>query len=525
MDKHQNAINYVIKLIKSLDSTAEIEVTQPGSYQYSFCIDIKGQRLEIIFNGSRMDDFEYEITKDKGTDRYYASEGFIKFQVYAVLGQAGVISNFDISAEILNEKRDWLQNYSAKFEKPAWLYEIFYQGLKKLSIFLAGLVRKYKSLPEEIKKEQEDINHLIEWHDKHHRFNDNGISASTLGYFKAAAVCVILDKENERELIAPPRILKAKDKEIYSIVSEMRENPFPQIKMPDCIYDYAEYVRAEKNNKESEKLPTKELVFVACGQSTPREKALGVQVKDLLKKHNIDSFLAETANDLESLNSHIFKNLTNCTGFIAILHKRDPGKYNTSVWINQEVGIVAFLRSSGKRIPSLVLYQEGADVQGLIKYTIANPSTFKTDSQALSRIEDWVKQQNFDYVNKFPEIDIILKEKRKQFGSISGGRRNGYHNIRYELSFRVRNKSDVNVCLEDIKIDNEILGVGALDKTNFRLIGPPFNIGPRMTEKVNLCINFPNVVGLEKAGKDITLQFYLEFADRTIEVGTIGYFK
>jgi len=523
MNKHENATNYIIRLIKNLDAQAEVSVDQTLPYKYNFSVEIKGQRIEIVFNRSTMDDFEYEITENQGTDRYYASEGFIKFQVYVALGRAGIISNFDISAEILNEKRDWLPRYNGKIEKAAWLYEVFYQGLKVLSAFLSEVVAKYKVTSEDIKEEQEDTEHLIDYYEKKHNFTERSASVKSLGYFKAAAVCVILQKEEEKKLITVPRVLQVIDKYIYSIVAELRENPFPQIKMSDCIYDYAEHVKIETNTSEGTKLPTKELVFIACGQSTPREKALGVKVKSLFKKNNLDSFLAETANDLESLNSHIFKNLTDCTGFIAILHKRDGTKYDTSVWINQEVAIAAYLRSTGRIIPSLVLYEEGALVGGLIRYTIANPPTFKSDEEALSKIEEWIKHQNFTYIEQLPEFDIILSEDRRHFGSSAGGGRNGYFDIGYPLSFRIRNKSNVNICLENVKVENELLGDGRLDRTNPRLSRLPFNVGPRITEEVNLLIKFPNEVGLDKKKKDLKLQAKFEFADRTTVKEIVGY--
>lgn len=150
---------------------------------------------------------------------------------------------------------------------------------------------------------------------------------------------------------------------------------------------------------------------------------------------------------MEALNSHIFRNLGNCTGLIAILHKRGQGKHDTSVWINQEVSIIAYLKSTGKEIPSLILYQSDAVVEGLIKYTIANPPTFGSDDEAVSLIEKWIASQNFAYAKKLPEIDVILREKRGHFGATQGSGRKGFYNVKYALAFRIRNKSDVNVCL------------------------------------------------------------------------------
>jgi len=510
---NKEVVNYVINRIHGLLDNVEVILDKKEPLNY--CFYIPSCKLEISFSRAIMEDFQAAIEEYKDSDQYRGLENFIKFRIYTVLGKAGLIPKFLVSNEFLRERREWLQNYNGKFEKPAWLYDVFYEGLKTLSSFLTDLVAKYKVSSDDIKQEQEDIKFLIDFYDKHHHFSDAGVSVSSLGYFKAAAVCAILDKEMDNKSIIAPRILKARNQEIYSIVSEMRENPFPQIKMPDCIYDYAEYVKAEKNVSKSKKLPAKKLIFVACGQSTAEEKTLGMRVKNLLKRHNIDSFLAEMANDLESLNSHIFQNLTDCTGFIAILHKRDKG-YDTSVWINQEVAITAYLRSINRVIPSLVLYEEGATIEGLIKYTIANPLVFRLEEEALTKIENWITRQNFTHKQNLPEFDIILSEEHKQFGSSLGGGKEGYFNIRYALSFRIRNKSNINICLEDVGIENELLGKGKLDKSNLHLASLPFNIGPRMTEELYLLFKFPNEVDVNMKDKDIVLQIEFEFSDRVV---------
>jgi hypothetical protein len=122
-----------------------------------------------------------------------------------------------------------------------------------------------------------------------------------------------------------------------------------------------------------------------------------------------------------------------------------------------------------------------------------------------------------------PELDIILSEDRRQFGSSSGGGRKGYSDIGYALSFRIRNKSNINICLEDVKIENALLGKGKLDKTNPRLSKLPYNVGPRMTEELQLLLKFPNEVDLDRKGKDITLKVEFEFSDRVVTRDVLGY--
>jgi hypothetical protein len=519
-DKNISSVNFIRNTITSLNGELHVEWNKPDGLNYIFYIH--DHNIQIKFGCDVMEDFNVACQGNKKSDNYRALDNLIRFRIYIALGNAGLIPKFLVSRSLLDEERDWLINFKTHFQGTDKLNNCFYNGLKELSSFLGEISKKY-GLSEEMQEELRRIRNLLDHYEKEHDFEEDEASEKSLCFLKAAAVCMIIYNEREKKSITIPRILKGKDEEIYSIVAALRENPFPQIKMPDCIYDYAEYVKVEKNDSESEKLPAKELVFVACGQSTEEEKALGVQVKDLLKRHNIDSFLAETANDLESLNSHIFRNLSDCTGFIAILHKRDKGRYDTSVWINQEVGIAAYLRSTGREIPSFVLYEESAIIEGLIKYTIANPPTFKSDEEVLSKIEEWIKRQNFAYREKLPELDIILSEERRQFGSSSGSERKGYFEIGYALSFRIRNKSNVTICLEDVRAENVLLGMGKLDKTNLRLSKVPFNVESRRTEELHLFIKFPNEVDVDMKDKEIKLKVEFEFADRVLTKELIGY--
>jgi len=295
--------------------------------------------------------------------------------------------------------------------------------------------------------------------------------------------------------------------------------------MPECVYDYAAYIQEGGAVEQKSTNSSPAFIFIACGQSDQREIALGLTVQTLLRKQKIDSFLAETVNDLESLNSLIFKNLNECAGFIAILHKRAKGdcRSTTSTWINQEVAITAFLRWMNRKIPSLVLYEEGADIEGLIKYTIANPPVFKKEDDALKIIRAWIVRQDFEHSRILPEIEVILKEDRRPFGARTGGGDNDYHDVKYSLSFRIRNKSDINVCLENVSAENNELGVGVVDRVNKKLSQLPFNIGPRRTEELNLLIEFPGSITEAKKGNEFNIYVGFEFADMIVQKEVMGF--
>jgi hypothetical protein len=152
-----------------------------------------------------------------------------------------------------------------------------------------------------------------------------------------------------------------------------------------------------------------------------------------------------------------------------------------------------------------------------------NEKFLKSEDDAL-RNEGEIPLKKIKIITEpLPELDIILSGDRRQFGSSSGGGRKGYNDIGYALPFRIRNKSNINICLEDVKIENELLGKSRLDKTNPRLSKLPYNVGARMTEELQLLFKFPNEVAIDMKGKDIKLQVEFDFSDRTVTREVVGY--
>lgn len=540
---NENAINYIEGFIKKLDDKFTVTSMHPeGSLHYDFYAESGDQGVKISFGRDIIEDFEIAIEKYAGTDYYYRLESAIKFRVYVTLGQEGLLPRLDISSEILNERRDWPQDYKAKVELEKSVYEILYRGLKKISDFLSKTLKKHKGQGlelKEIEEEKEYIDDLITYYEKHNSFDEDNASAKSLGFLKAAVVCDIIDKENiKRQGDISPRVLKEIDRTIYSTVAILRKEPFLEVGLPDSIREYStenrkEYpkdleIKVHDDVIANDKKERKGLIFVACGQLTPEEIELGGQVKNLLEENGIDIFLAEAANDLRDLNSHIFKNLNDCTGFIAILHKRHKlnRTYDTSVWINQEIAIAAYLRSQQSReIPSLILYEEDAEKEGLIKYTIANPPTFKSSKEALSKIEKWIKFQNFNYKKKLPEIDIDLSKAYKTMGHSSGSKANGYYDISYALLFRIRNKSDINICLEDVRVENDLLGKGKIRTDHPKLTRLPHNVEAHKVNEIQLKIAFPNTISLDKIGDKFNLKIDFDFDEQTITKEIVTSFK
>lgn len=238
MANNQQALDYIIEIIKKLEPLIEVRTFQKDHYNHHFISEFRDETVEIVFGRDTIDDFQSLMNGNKNSDQYKGIETFIKFRVYIALGKAGLIPYFSIAKQLLEEKREWSKNLSISFSRQEWLYGEFGQGLKKLARFLDNIIEKYGVQPE-LQKEKEDIIKLLSYYNKNKTFTSSGVTETSLGYLKAAAVVMILEKEKERLEIKVPRILHAKNKEIYKIVEELRKDIFLQIKMPDCVFDYA----------------------------------------------------------------------------------------------------------------------------------------------------------------------------------------------------------------------------------------------------------------------------------------------
>lgn len=73
----------------------------------------------------------------------------------------------------------------------------------------------------------------------------------------------------------------------------------------------------------------KNKIFISCGQRTDEEKQLGNQIRQLiLDETSFEPYFAEYQTTLDGLTNNIFSELYNCSGFIAVMHKRGNISYN-----------------------------------------------------------------------------------------------------------------------------------------------------------------------------------------------------
>ena len=145
-------------------------------------------------------------------------------------------------------------------------------------------------------------------------------------------------------------------------------------------------------------------IFVSCGVHTEDERQFGESIKQLVESHDFNSFVAPAVHQPADLNTHVFRELQRCDGFVAVLQKRGevhyesfPVKHRASVWIQQEIGII-FYRSFlvGRPIPTRIYVEESILREGLTTYSIINPIEFQTKETVLEDLSQWLKGPTFD---------------------------------------------------------------------------------------------------------------------------------
>ena len=115
-------------------------------------------------------------------------------------------------------------------------------------------------------------------------------------------------------------------------------------------------------------------------------------------------FFAEAAHDAADLNTSLFRELQNCDGFVAVMHKRGevsysdrPPHHRASVWIQQEIAILHY-RSFllGRPIPMRIYLESGIEPEGLTQFSMINPIKFEDTQAILEDLTKWLGGSTFD---------------------------------------------------------------------------------------------------------------------------------
>jgi len=201
-------------------------------------VSFDNENYKIEFPRSLLEDFEIALDKYKDSDCFRSLESAIKFKIYIKLGNEGLLRDTLISKELINEKREWLKDYRVNTVFDKENTEVFYKGLKNIISFFDSLLEKYKSLNlSEIEEDKKWIQNLIDYYEENKNLNSTGTGVRNLEYLKGAAIEQILTFENLKKTEQKPSVLRAIDKKTYSIVAQLRKDPFLQIRPPKFIHD------------------------------------------------------------------------------------------------------------------------------------------------------------------------------------------------------------------------------------------------------------------------------------------------
>jgi hypothetical protein len=231
---YPRTVQYVTNFLKWLapDATGRMLPEQ------SLRIYLHDDRLDVPFDKAELEDFEVAQERFQNTNYFYTLENRIRFRIFIALGREGLIPYVSISSELLQERGEWLKSVRTDLRLDNAFSAVLHRGLTVLFESISKTLASGLKLPE-VEAEKETVDILRRFYDEHGHLSSPGVEAENLSYLKAAAVCAIIEKEDAKQKADIPRVRKAIDGEIYSIVARIRDDPFRDIKLPEAMHDYA----------------------------------------------------------------------------------------------------------------------------------------------------------------------------------------------------------------------------------------------------------------------------------------------
>jgi hypothetical protein len=239
--RFQLSVDYITELIKSLCDKCYVDVFEDRG-GFSFRVRLSDtSKVEIFFSEEKLEDFEVVLGEDNYTAYGCRFRNFIDFEIYIGLGEVSLIPNFKVSKAFLEEKRDWWKDQCSPVSLDERIAQIFYAGLKKVEVFLSGILEKNPTQADRLIEIQDDLRRvtgIIDYYHSHGQsLDERSASVKSLSLLKAAALSEIIEREQGR--VEKPRVVvKVIDQEIYGIVRLLRSSAFLEIPLPEWMKDY-----------------------------------------------------------------------------------------------------------------------------------------------------------------------------------------------------------------------------------------------------------------------------------------------
>jgi hypothetical protein len=245
MPVNQNTQRYIEGIVNSLDDDFNAEFfdgeTLGAPYTYIIKLEYQNTPYRIGFTKAVIEDFETAFDKYRNTTYFFTLENNIKFKMYIELGKNGLLPKFKISNEIIGEKREWLKTYRANVKFDKIMTEELSEGLKNIIDVFNLLLRNHRDLKlSDLEHHLKQLEDLYKYYKRYDHLNSDGVEFKSLQYLKDAAVARIIELEHQREKVRITRVSRAINEKIYYIVENLRQKPFLDIEVSNCIATFKE---------------------------------------------------------------------------------------------------------------------------------------------------------------------------------------------------------------------------------------------------------------------------------------------
>jgi hypothetical protein len=186
----------------------------------------------------------------------------------------------------------------------------------------------------------------------------------------------------------------------------------------ESLRDLERQFKDQQNRTQS----TGDLIFISCGQFTKAERALGREVSKLVDDLTpYDAYFADTQASLAALTENILSKLNQCAGLIAIMHPRGEVVFQDgsrhirgSVWIEQEIGIAAFITQVLKKPMNVAAFiHQTIKREGMRDQLHLNPVFFEQDRDVLDSLRATLPTWSSAVKERSPiKLDISHEKKR-----------------------------------------------------------------------------------------------------------------
>jgi len=209
-------------------------------------------------------------------------------------------------------------------------------------------------------------------------------------------------------------------------------------------------------------------VFISCGQRPGREKELSIKIKKLLsEKFGLSSYVAikvQGLNDIMKITEEL--RTSDYYLFIDFL-RREEGDLPFSLFTHQELALAHNLGFN----EMIAFKEDGAPMEGFLRYVQSNPESFSSEADLLAKIESLVRERKW---NKDYSRNLVLENISGPIGPFVYGDQTG-QSFEYVWHAKIRNRrpdaAAVNtVCILD-SIEHEGKTESSNDRSNIKWAG------------------------------------------------------